>query len=163
MTGRGNHAMIEKTTKTCPICGKEFEIVGNARNRKYCSTQCLRRAGLTSDRRKSIIKRTANYNDRVNLARYYVLKCRVCGWSLQSGVSDENGKINKMGGCEMHHITPVSEGGTDGRENLILLCPISVIQQLSIANSSKQRNYYINIWVAMSQSSLKGNHIQNMT
>lgn len=115
--------MIEKTTKTCPICGKEFEIVGNARNRKYCSTQCLRRAGLTTDKRKSIIKRAGNYNNRVNLARYYGLKCRVCGWSLPSGVSDENGKINKMGGCEMHHITPVSEGGTDGRENLILLCP----------------------------------------
>jgi len=111
------------TTRICPICGIEFQIEGNARNRKYCSVKCLRRSGITQKKLKGISARSGNYNDRIRLARYYGLKCRICGWSLPQKTIYDNGIISKMGGCEMHHITPVSEGGGDGRENLILLCP----------------------------------------
>lgn len=29
----------------------------------------------------------------------------------------------RQGGCELHHIIPISEGGSNEMENLILLCP----------------------------------------
>lgn len=35
--------------------------------------------------------------------------CSLCGWSLAS--------------CDIHHIIPISEGGSDDMENLICVCP----------------------------------------
>ena len=55
------------------------------------------------------------------ILKAYEYKCAVCGWHLDN--ITPNGKTQKQGGCDLHHITPWSEGGENTKDNLILLCP----------------------------------------
>lgn len=98
----------------CLICGAELPTT-SAPNRKYCSAQCRRRANLSENRLKVLKDRALNRKKREEIAYYeYDRKCALCGWHIDNG---------PMGGCELHHIIPVSMGGSDEKENLILLCP----------------------------------------
>jgi len=71
-----------------------------------------------SKRIKQRNKSVKVYNE---IAKIYLYKCAVCGWHLPYKTPD--GKNQPQGGCDVHHITPHSEGGADTIENLILLCP----------------------------------------
>ena len=62
--------------------------------------------------------------DKISAARKYKRSiespngCEVCGWHIPSKLlSDRNS------GLDVHHIIPVAIGGTDDKENLIILCP----------------------------------------
>ena len=46
-------------------------------------------------------------------------KCEVPGCSVPTFVADANADY-----CEVHHVTPLSEGGEDSIENAICLCPV---------------------------------------
>lgn len=105
-------------TKICPICGKEFEAYPSSQ-KKYCSAQCRRKAQLIQTRTRVIPNRVLNRKTLQEIAKYdYYRKCAICGWTLR-----DSNKAGPMGGCELHHIIPISEGGEDSRDNLILLCP----------------------------------------
>ncbi len=58
------------------------------------------------------------YKDTIRKHNY---KCAVCGWSVP--YATPSGQSQPQGGCDIHHIVPVSKGGTDTEDNLILLCP----------------------------------------
>jgi 5-methylcytosine-specific restriction endonuclease McrA len=84
--------------KTCRNCAKDFTTPHITT--KYCSVVCkesylarLRRL----DRRKGLFKKLA------------ALPCELCGYTRASR--------------DVHHITPISEGGTNDMLNLISLCP----------------------------------------
>lgn len=84
--------------KVCRNCSKDFDA--NSIMAKFCSSKCrvsyssrLRRV----DRRKGDFKKIA------------LLACELCGYA----------RSNR----DVHHITPVSEGGSNDILNLISLCP----------------------------------------
>ena len=58
------------------------------------------------------------YKDIVKIYRF---KCAICDWNIipRKGML----KTPRQGGCHIHHIDPVNDGGTHTIDNLILLCP----------------------------------------
>jgi len=53
----------------------------------------------------------------------YNRRCALCGWQATEETISFRGKIQYAHGNEIHHITPIREGGTDDWQNVILLCP----------------------------------------
>lgn len=53
-------------TKTCKICGCEFE--SEARNTRYCSDKCAKRAAKKAAKKRKV-KKDENYNETVELDR----------------------------------------------------------------------------------------------
>ena len=108
--------------KQCLICGSTIE--GKySNNRKYCSEQCRRTAEA-----KKRIGNIADRAKRVNflaqaIYKAYGCKCAICHWRATEELISVNGKIQYAYGNEIHHITPISEGGTETLDNIILLCP----------------------------------------
>ena len=111
---------------TCIVCGKTF-FTGSERGRVYCSEQCRRKA----ERDKNLVKisdrnKSFPFARRQHLAMLYGNQCAICGWRLPDYSLREQTyvkRIPRLGGCEFHHIVPVSEGGGNEPSNLILLCP----------------------------------------
>ena len=85
---------------TCVQCGKEFESTST--KAKYCCKQCKLKHYRASISTEKYATRTLQ-NILLNFP------CENCGW--QEGPRD------------VHHITPVCEGGKNEIENLITLCP----------------------------------------
>jgi 5-methylcytosine-specific restriction protein A len=98
--------------KVCPVCECEFEP--ERMNEKFCSEKCSR---LNRSRHPYSKARNAGRSTAQMIAKAIVKEqgfaCAVCQWQL-----DEYGD-----GLEVHHITPVAEGGTHDPTNLIALCP----------------------------------------
>ena len=65
--------------------------------------------------------RNDNHKLYKEILKSYEYKCAICDWHLDNVTP--NGKTQVQGGCDLHHITPWSEGGTNTKDNLILLCP----------------------------------------
>lgn len=67
----------------------------------------------------------ASRESAANRARRSVRKeggsCAVCGWRIDPRLSVRNGE-ERGSGVEIHHIVPVSAGGTDNPANLVPLC-----------------------------------------
>ncbi len=108
-------------TKKCSVCGKEFSNRGH--RAKYCSPKCGRIAEKAK-RMPTIAKRAQarnKYNKDVIYA--YDQKCAICGWQISEQLIEAKGRTQYAHGNEIHHITPISEGGTNEFGNLILLCP----------------------------------------
>lgn len=111
--------------RICLECGKEIPIERHHRA-KYCDTACQR----LHERKQSYhsrCERIEGYSNRncwaSEIKARYNCKCAICGW-----VVAEKNIITKRGvqwakGNELHHIVPVSEGGANDFNNLILLCP----------------------------------------
>ena len=53
----------------------------------------------------------------------YESKCAICGWVALEEKTTPQGKAQPARGNEIHHITPIAEGGGDTADNVILLCP----------------------------------------
>lgn len=92
--------------KFCPVCKKPFEVpIGRANRTIYCSTSCAQR----------------KYSNRINLSKplireYYLERCNFkC--SSCSSTAELVGQA-----LELHHIFPLSNGGTDDPENIQVLC-----------------------------------------
>jgi len=137
-------------TNKCPICGKELPS-GCSSLRKYCSERCARIARrhynysiVDKANRKKAISR----HDRYGLYITYAQECALCGFTTRTDRTigilfnvffhgdgfidliakeyrEQARKDLKLanGGCELHHVVPISEGGGYGPENMILLCP----------------------------------------
>lgn len=108
--------------KICARCGKEIPE-GSGNHRKYCSVECRRCAGRNI---KEIGKRARKILPiKEQIFQAYDCRCAICGWRG----CDEPGMVGNNGhhqwGCmnQIHHIIPVSKGGEETADNLILLCP----------------------------------------
>lgn len=71
--------------------------------------------------RERVRIRNDNHKEYKQILKNYGYMCALCGWHLEN--ITPNGKVQHQGGCELHHITPYSEGGSNNANNLILLCP----------------------------------------
>ena len=108
--------------KTCANCGSPIPSTRRS-NAKYCSEHCQRRAGLTSEVRNKIVERGKRKSKRhPGLLSAFETKCAICGWSIPQWRPGYE-HCEHSGGCEVHHIVPISQGGTEESRNLILLCP----------------------------------------
>lgn len=109
--------------KYCKLCGKPIPTSRTSGNVKYCSEHCQRRAGLTLDVREKIVERGRRKSKRhPDFLFAYESKCAVCGWSIPTW-RPFYAKHEPAGGCHVHHIVSVCDGGTEDASNLILLCP----------------------------------------
>ena len=135
-------------TWTCKVCGEEISAQFYRTTKLYCSPACARKAhrlGVYNqeDKRRRVM------SDRVRLSVYlkYQHSCACCGFSMvtpeseyasiyQYAIPDAIKLLPKQmadqlkknlhgasGGCEIHHIKPLSEDGDNLSSNLILLCP----------------------------------------
>lgn len=84
---------------TCEYCEVSFLAMNKA---KFCSDSCSQKAYRAKQRIRGInikyIQRSLQH-----------LSCCICGW--QEATRD------------IHHIIPVSKGGTNDMSNLVVLCP----------------------------------------
>ena len=118
---------------------------------KYCSPKCARTAHRHSGysvKDKIVRKKTLNRHDRYGLYITYAQECALCGFTTRNSRTigtlfnvyfHGNGFVNCLpkqfreqakkeleqanGGCELHHIVPICDGGDSGPDNIILLCP----------------------------------------
>lgn len=100
--------------RVCLECG--CDISDRRPNAKRCKT-----CAIIYDRKNSNDKRKRNtWGDKEYFRlRYETRKqqrsnCAVCGWEIEGLES---------GGCHIHHIKPICEGGKDDIENVVMLCP----------------------------------------
>lgn len=109
--------------KVCTICGEPIPELRKGHNVKYCSGRCARKAEKM--RRIKYISMRAERHNAVAMQIYkaYGYKCAICQWQATPGTISCMGKIQYAHGNEIHHITPVREGGDDNWQNVILLCP----------------------------------------
>ena len=115
--------MRHDTERACAVCGELIPLTRPGNNTKYCSLKCARKA--EAQQNISYIKRRASSHNKIGLyvCCAYKSKCALCGWSAAPDVLYHKGRRQHANGNEIHHITPVQEGGTDNWDNLILLCP----------------------------------------
>jgi predicted restriction endonuclease len=74
------------------------------------------------------------------LALRYEYKCAVCRWSIPFQTPNKQEQL--QGGCDMHHIIAVKDGGLDVEYNLILLCPNHhKLADTGIITVDEQRSY----------------------
>lgn len=109
--------------RTCLMCGEMIPEGRTSNNTKYCSVKCARDAN--TQQRKEVIYRKANAHNKIAPYVYtaYKSKCAICGWVALEETITPQGKAQPARGNEIHHITPIAEGGEDEAGNLILLCP----------------------------------------
>lgn len=89
-----------KHNKICKQCARDFTSVSN--NASFCSNICKQRN-----------YRQRSKHDSFSIKTLYKLldnsACQICSWNETT--------------CDIHHILPVSKGGKNVVENLIVLCP----------------------------------------
>lgn len=109
--------------RICPQCGKDFTDERRSNNQIYCSTKCGRNA--EKEKRIESIKKREHYHGKykVEIMHIYRHKCAACGWAAIPDPDIVNGKFYWSCGNDIHHITQVSDGGTNNTNNLIVLCP----------------------------------------
>lgn len=91
--GNKQNALYQKKF-ICRQCGVTFENTQSTS--QYCSHRCKQRNANN--------KRYTKYNKVLTL-----LPCEICGWNKASR--------------DVHHIVPISDGGSNEVSNLISLCP----------------------------------------
>ena len=95
-----NNARREQKEKICKLCGSKY--TSSSSHSKYCSKSCKQK-----DYR--LKQKSNNVYDRQLLDTLGEYSCEICQW-------DEAPR-------DVHHITPVSQGGKNEINNLITLCP----------------------------------------
>ncbi len=92
-------------TSPCIVCGI---LIRSGRNRKTCSDECFSK--YEKGRKKNNSSKTNTLSFRKYLLEKRNKTCEICGF-------------NKWNIFNIHHITEVSNGGTDDEINLLVLCP----------------------------------------
>ena len=131
--------------ETCAFCGKLIPEERRHTRVKYCSEACLRHA--EAQQKMSVIADRATRINRVAQDVYlaYGARCAICGWQATPELLTHKGKTQFAHGNEIHHIIPVSEGGTEAPDNVILLCPNHHKQaDLGIITAEQLRPYVVN-------------------
>lgn len=137
--------------RKCPICGAKIPIDAPS-TKVYCSEHCARIAHRRSEyakRDRAIRDNSISRRERYGLYITYAQECAICRFSLRTKriitatllawylgndyarlLATQEQRVDARaalkqasGGCELHHIVPISEGGSPGVNNTILLCP----------------------------------------
>lgn len=113
----------------CKQCGKlVFESYGSNR---YCSRKCANKHSISNEQKKKISIQIIKFWDKkgrkekpikipksiLDLSKRTITKilkrahqgCMICGWNEAT--------------CDIHHIIPKKQGGSDNNDNLIVVCP----------------------------------------
>lgn len=107
--------------KLCRVCRAELEPTSRV---SFCSVKCRRKLKTNNELSKIHEKAGRRNKYRDPVVGLYQGKCAICGWqAAEPGSKDYKKLYLTNNGCEIHHILPVSKGGTDDISNLILLCP----------------------------------------
>ena len=97
-----------KQTYICEKCNKKFD--GNIRKgRKIHCNKCKRKVVHKKDINE--VNNLFEFSKRTisKILNRMQVSCSICGWDKAS--------------CDLHHIIPVSKGGTDEHTNLTCVCP----------------------------------------
>ena len=109
--------------RQCIVCGKDISDRGLAAT--YCR-ECAQRKGRDDNHKRMTarIKDGASGRTTYGNKAYEILKreahdkqgykCIICGWHIPTALH---------GGCVVHHIIHVSDGGTESMDNVAVLCP----------------------------------------
>ena len=92
----------------CEKCGKPFERKATIkRGRKITCDECKNNA----PHHKKDVTKITDFSKRTISKILYRLKmpCSLCGWNKST--------------CDIHHIIPKKENGSDENDNLIIVCP----------------------------------------
>ena len=105
-----NNKFISRKTKesrTCVVCGKDFMCSVHVKKCNSVCDDCKKHNRPHNKEAKFIL----DYSKRTvtKILKRSGHGCEICGWN------DET--------CDIHHITPVSKGGTNEHDNLIIVCP----------------------------------------
>ena len=99
--GAKNRATKAKTINSvCTYCNTSF--LSGSKEAKYCSNSCK----LKSYRKNQITNEFATKSLQRILSH---LPCELCGWDATTR--------------DVHHIVPVSQGGKNTLDNVIVVCP----------------------------------------
>ena len=92
----------------CDKCGKEFESDHRLRNdRKHHCEDCKR--AVPHSKKGNISLTDLSKRTISKILKRAEKECQLCGWKESS--------------CDIHHIIPRKEGGSDESTNLIVVCP----------------------------------------
>ncbi len=91
---------LKSYNKICINCNNSF--VSNSNDSKYCNKLCKQQYY----RKQQITK---NYSTKTLQRILGHLSCEICGWNDSTR--------------DIHHILPVSQGGKNTLDNVIVLCP----------------------------------------
>lgn len=111
--------------KKCKICNKDYKSLSN--NSCYCSEKCARIAQSKKINIEKIQARVKGINKyKWKIVNKYGCRCAVCGYTRYANfkqISSPTPEEFPHIGLGIHHIIPISKGGDDEENNLILLCP----------------------------------------
>lgn len=96
--------------RSCIRCGKEFYASIHL-NAARCICEDCKKHNRPHHKEKKSIKTLKDISKKtfVKILKNMGAKCSICGWNEST--------------CDVHHIIPSSEGGTDDFTNLIVVCP----------------------------------------
>ena len=114
--------MTERKPKICATCGEPLPA-NSGNNRKYCSPKCAREAEKKARLPYIAGRSSARSKYAFGVICAFESKCAICGWQATPRLIKTGRRIQWSCGNEIHHITPVADGGTDNPDNLVLLCP----------------------------------------
>lgn len=106
----------------CERCGKKFWTTEQASGHP-----CIAKDGKENyakvQRRTEIAKAVKEYKEY--MLRRGIFECEFCGWEIPDRALDHAGAPSRgrLSVLAAHHIIPTATGGTDDRDNLVLLCP----------------------------------------
>lgn len=106
--------------KFCKQCGKMIPQQRRS-NAVYCSKHCQRNALVNKQKASEMTKRLAPIRLRKLFAHDF--HCAICKWGVGMTLFDVINFGLLSNGLELHHINPVSKGGSDEWNNIIPLCP----------------------------------------
>lgn len=156
-----------KITKQCKICNKSFDVGCKEHNRGnalYCSISCgLKNPRTYKTYNKTCINCNNSFETKSSDTKYCSKSCKQKWYRKQQVTTEYATKslqrilghlpCELCGWCEstrdVHHITPISEGGQNKLNNVIVVCPNyhrmihkNLISKDALLNALKLRLYH---------------------
>ena len=100
-------AQRRRITKVCKVCGRTFEVPLSRADARFCSKRCAALGPNNPAFKGGFFKSTSQFRRFVR--SLIPNRCIICGWDEAS--------------CDVCHIIPKREGGTDSLDNVVILCP----------------------------------------
>jgi len=115
---RRDYSPEEDMTRTCVVCGSNFQRRKNQNNLKVCSDICRQVTESAKNRRKNNKRRNAKTSEQYSVAdivRRDGDKCHLCGKRVNMSLSG----MHQMGPT-VDHLLPIVAGGLDELANVRL-------------------------------------------
>jgi len=140
-SGTYGNTVKQHYQKTCVVCNINY--TSTSRMSRYCSRACKYKNYRNSQRSEDIS--TTRLQSIIGH-----LPCELCGWNEATR--------------DIHHIVPVSQGGTNTLCNIIVLCPNhhrmvhkNLISQEALNKALKLRLYHHPEFICQEPDAISGN------